>query len=813
MRRIRARWCGFGLVVSLSLACGAQTKSVPLDPARSPEAGKLQSSLHQPLPEQYIWSKDAKDPAKSRYFRAAFSVAAVPQHATLYLSGPKRVAVFLNGKAIGDFQADPLASISPAIYHLDVSRLLRAGKNLVAVKVQATTKSATWSPDASYAQGSLLVKIVPAAFGVNRPPILISGPEWKSALEERPSWDSLAFDDSAWELATSKGGVEGDIDLFQWNADAGLYRWPGYDGISPFLIHLPIPAVEVKEAAAGVGRFENLDSLTSPAQGRPFTIDLPTMPANPHEAPSLVLDFGREVDGRLEVVSGSLTPVRMTVAYGESIEEAIKKPYLGVDELYVAPGQTAHGPKSAFRFAKLQFFGAGPQLRFQTIRVDGIYYPVRYQGSFESSDALLNRIWEVGAYTAHLCMQDDIWDAPKRDRGRWMGDLHVSGAVINDVFLDRFLMEDTLKRLNPAPVQAHVNGIPGYSAWWVVGLADYYRHTGALPFVESVAPNLRGLLKYMEEDLDERLLFVNKHKKWPFVDWSPKMQQDGPETYMATHMEYYRAFTEGAYLLGEVGDKPAADYYTALAGRMKQAARQHLLDSATNTFGTRWQTNSAAIFSGVADDQETAAIRERLFATIDTKAPQEADTPYYQAYVITAMAMSGERQRALNWIRKYWGGMIQQGATSTWEGYNLDWPKDDFHAHLKADDGMGYFVSLAHGWSGGATWWLMEQVLGVQPLSPGFKQVAIRPDLLDLEYVRGAQPTPGGLITVEARKSTAETIVELPAGVEALVSLPAVSGSARVSVNGAPQDGASAENGTRVQVRLPKAGRYTLRTM
>ncbi len=809
MRRIAARGCGF-LLVLFSLMCGAQTKPMPLDPARSPELGKLESSLHQPLREQYIWTTDTKDVSKSRYFRAGFSVAAIPQHATLYLSGPKRVQVFLNGAPIGDFQADPLAAISPAVYHVDVTRTLRPGKNVVAVKVQATTKSATWSPDRSYAQGSLLVKLIAAGYGVNRPPILISGSGWKCALEEQSGWESAAFDDAGWEPAALKGAVEGDIDLFQWNADAGLYRWPGYDGISPFLMHVPIPAVEIKEAAAGASRFENLGSLTSVSQGKPFTIDMPSVPANAHEAPSLVLDFGREVNGRLEALSGSLTPIRMTVAYGESIEEAIRKPYLGVDEIYVAPGETAYGPKSAFRYAKLQFFGAGPQLRFRTIRVDGIYYPVRYQGSFESSDPLLNRIWEVGAYTAHLCMQDDIWDAPKRDRGRWMGDLHVSGAVINDVFFDRFLMEDTLKRLNPAPVEAHVNGIPGYSAWWVIGLADYYRHTGALPFVEAAAPSLRGLLKYMEADLDERLLFANKHKKWPFVDWSPKMQQDSPETYMATQMEYYRAFVEGAYLLAEIGDRPTADYYTSLAERMKQAARQNYLDAGTGTFGMRWQTNSAAIFSGVAEAVDTDAIRNRLFATINTKAPQEADTPYYQAYVITAMARSGERQRALDWIRKYWGGMIQEGATSTWEGYNLDWPKDDFHAHLKADDGMGYFVSLAHGWSGGPTWWLMEQVLGIQPLKPGFKQVAIRPDLLDLEYVRGAQPTPNGLIKVEFRKS-ADALVELPAGVEALVSLPAAPGSVRVSINGTMQDGVSTENGTRVQVTLSKPGRYALR--
>ena len=77
-----------------------------------------------------------------------------------------------------------------------------------------------------------------------------------------------------------------------------------------------------------------------------------------------------------------------------------------------------------------------PGLTFSAIRLEGIYYPVQYAGSFESSDPLLNRIWETGAYTAHLCMQDGLWDAPKRDRGRWAGDIDVEGRVISTAFGD-----------------------------------------------------------------------------------------------------------------------------------------------------------------------------------------------------------------------------------------------------------------------------------------------------------------------------------------------------------------------------------------
>ena len=132
-----------------------------------------------------------------------------------------------------------------------------------------------------------------------------------------------------------------------------------------------------------------------------------------------------------------MTPVTVTVQMGESESEVMKVPYLGTNLLTIAPHGTGHGPKTAFRYAKIRFLWMGRSCgscASKSIHVDDIYYPVKYKGSFESSDALLNRIWEMGAYTAHLCMQDGVWDASKRDRGRWMGDTDVSGRVIEDVF-------------------------------------------------------------------------------------------------------------------------------------------------------------------------------------------------------------------------------------------------------------------------------------------------------------------------------------------------------------------------------------------
>jgi hypothetical protein len=742
----------------------------------------------------------------------------VPTRATFYFTGPRRATIFINGARAADFEVPQDATMRPKVLELDVARFLHVGENVIAIQAvaQLNRRFAAALGGGAY----LLAKLVPAGPQVNRPALLVSGPAWKVNLNPKDGWEKAAFADGDWDSALSYGAAESNIDFLQWNLDAGLFRWPGYDGISPFLGHLPVAAKSIRDPFEGVGHFRNLDALTGGLGTDAttlFTVALPAGTANLDElsAPSLVLDFAQETTGRIEVVSASDAPIRMTVRYGESYEEAVKRPYLGVATLLIPPHATAHGPKSSFRFARLQFFGDGLTLRFAKIRVDGIFYPVEYRGSFESSDPVLNRIWLTGAYTAHLCMQDDIWDAPKRDRGRWMGDLDVSGRTIETAFADQFLMEDTIRRLNPvSPAGAEVNGIPGYSAFWVMGLADYYRQTGKLDFVRSVLPNLHALLDYMTADLDANNLFVNQHKAWPFVDWSEDLYGDTPESRRATQFEYYRAFREAAFLLRETGDSTGADQLEKRAEALRDAAEALLLDPKTGTFGDKWQTNAMAVYSGLASPAEAAAIRTRIFADIDAgKLPDYDISPYYGDYILEAMAEDGDLPGAMNFLRMWWGGMIQEGATSFWEGYDPRWQKNDFHAFLHADQIVGYTVSLAHGWSSGPTSWLTEHVLGIQVASPGYRTVRIEPNLLGLNYAKGVQPTPNGAIRVEFRVAGGghgmDGSVDLPAGTTATVSLPTSGATARITVDGkATNTHWNADEG-RGEVELSGPGTFT----
>jgi hypothetical protein len=798
------------LAVSLSIAAqSAPDLPAPgqLDPTRSITTPVLFSSSHQPLPEQYIWT--ANQPSQTReqqdaprYFRAHLHLVTVPQNLHLYLAGPDSADVYINGTLSGHFAADPNSRLDIHVFSASVTTLLRSGDNTIAIAADHGRK--------------LVAKIaLPNSLNLDSPSTLISNGQWKVTTQAATGWQNPGFDDSSWTPAKSSGSIESNIDFFQWNYDAGMYDWPGYSGTSPFLAPADLPAARVVDAFPASGQFTNLEALTS---GTADPKQLFTVQGQPGSAgdpvPYVTLDFGREVTGRIQVASTTDAQVTISIAYGESLGELNNEPYLGEDVIHLDPRGTGVGPKSAFRYARIRFLSGPPTLTFNQIRLEDIYYPVHYLGSFDSSDPLLNRIWETGVYTSHLCMQDDIWDAPKRDRGRWMGDTDVSGRVINAVFADHFLVEDTLTRLiGDAPIHSHVNGIPGYSSYWFTYLADYLRHTGRIEYVKSMHDRLVQLLEFMDKDFDAQNHFINHTKQWLYVDWANGLNGDTPETRKTTTLEYIRAYREGAWLLRQIGDTHNATHFEQRATELSKSDQAGL--ASDGTYGPRWQTNSMAVLAGAATPDQYPAIWQNVLANVGqpTYRP-DIVSPYYGSYVLDALADINHRDAALAWIREYWGGMIDEGATSFWEAYDPTWPKDDPHVDLQADDTAGYRISLAHGWSSGPAYWLMEQILGIQPTGPGFAQTTIRPDLVNLTWAKGAEPTPHGLLSVDIRHTHDEhsmhLVIELPAGIEATVLYPLSPGTGHVLVNGAMHPTTPAENGTRVAIVLNQGGHYEI---
>ncbi|HPT32815.1 MAG TPA: alpha-L-rhamnosidase C-terminal domain-containing protein, partial [Prolixibacteraceae bacterium] len=151
---------------------------------------------------------------------------------------------------------------------------------------------------------------------------------------------------------------------------------------------------------------------------------------------------------------------------------------------------------------------------------------------------------------------------------------------------------------------------------------------------------------------------------------------------------------------------------------------------------------------------------------------------FYGLYMLNALGLAGRYDEALDIIGKYWGGMLDMGATSFWEDFNIDWMenstridefpvegKHDIHGSFGAYCYPSYRHSLCHGWASGVTAWLTENVLGIKIMKPGCKILKIEPHLGQLKWVEGTFPTPYGLVRVKHVKKgdgTVDTKVVAP---------------------------------------------------
>ncbi len=494
--------------------------------------------------------------------------------------------------------------------------------------------------------------------------------------------------------------------------------------------------------------------------------------------PSILLDFGRELHGGIQVVSGMFEgkdPVRIKITLGESVSEAMSRvgqstatndhamrefelevPWLGKVEV----------GNSGFRFARIDLLDVDRVLKIKEIRAISIFRDIPYVGSFRCSDTLLNRIWHTGAYTVHLNMQEFLWDGIKRDRLVWVGDMHPEIMTILSVFGDNEVVPKSLDLIRDITDLPHwMNGISAYSMWWILIHHEWYMHTGDLPYLRKNLDYMFALLDALQEKVDENGMESLDGTR--FLDWPTSPNEAAIHAGLQSLM--IMSFQKGVDIAKLFGVVARAEDY------------QHTLTRLMSHIPDPNQNKSAAALLALSGLQEAEHINAK-YLSID---PYKDISTFYGYYVLEARALAGDYAAAMDLIREYWGAMIQLGATTFWEDFDLAWMKDaaridqltpqgkvDVHATYGDYCYVGLRHSLCHGWASGPTAWLSRHVLGVKVIEPGCKRVEIQPNLGDLGWVEGTYPTPLGPIKIKHVRigdGSIESSIQAPEGVEVLV--------------------------------------------
>lgn len=524
---------------------------------------------------------------------------------------------------------------------------------------------------------------------------------------------------------------------------------------------------------------QNADNLLQPKPGQAVLKEaLPPckLTATTNQTASILLDFGVEVQGYLELftpITGNHTPVPVRIRFGESASEAMadiggkqnaQNDHAVRDQTVVLPwlGKKTVGP-SGFRFVRID--GVDPKLpaALSQVRAVLVLRDAPYVGSFRCDDERLNRIWQVGAYTVHLNMQEYLWDGIKRDRLVWIGDMHPEVSTINAVFGFNEVVPRSLDLTRDVtPVTEWMNGISSYSMWWVLIHEDLWMHHGNRGYLEAQQTYITALLKRLAKligpDGKERIDGMR------FLDWPSSPNQQGVTAGLQGLL--VMTLESGARLMTALGDDGTAKLCADAAAR----GRTVIPDVNKSKSG-------AALLSlaGMRDARQTSD------TVLKVGGPKDVST-FYGFYVLQALAKSGDTDTALDFIRTYWGAMLDFGATTFWEDFNLEWTnnatrideivpagKKDIHGDCGAYCYEGFRHSFCHGWASGPTAWLSQNVLGVKPITPGFKRVRIAPQLGNLKWAEGTYPTPLGPIKLRHERQpdgSVKSKIEAPPGVE-----------------------------------------------
>lgn len=466
----------------------------------------------------------------------------------------------------------------------------------------------------------------------------------------------------------------------------------------------------------------------------------------------LILDFGKELHGSIRLLTGGVTPeTKVRLRLGESVSECCAE--LGekgacndhslrdivVPLCFLSDMQFM---MSGFRFFRLDVLGGEDSFcSFKAICAVYIHTASVRRGSFRCSDELVNQIFDTAAYTVELCMQTHIWDGIKRDRLVWVGDLHPETRSIAALYGEDDIVPRSLDfEKGQSPLPGWMNNMPQYSMWWIIILHDYYMSGGNFSYIEAQKDYLAGLLKQIGACVFENGDFDFGMN---FVDWPTHEQPDEPEGVRSLCKMSMLKAQNLCKVLGLDGTLPQEIYQrlsvkgSEVIDKKQIAALKYLSKTALSAH------EKAVLCEGGA----------RGFST------------FMSSYILTALAENKGVCSALEAMRTYYGGMLQMGATTFWEDFDVDWMENaapltrlpekgerDIHGDFGKYCYLGFRHSFCHGWSAGVIPFLFDKVAGIEVLEAGGKKLRVRPDLGDLTFIDAVFPTAYGNVTVRCQK-------------------------------------------------------------
>jgi alpha-L-rhamnosidase len=756
--------------------------------------------------------------------RRDFKLAAKPQRAIVYASALGVYELHINGQRVGD----QLLAPEFTDYHTrtqyqayDVTSLLRAGTNAIGALLgdgwyaggiglaQALLKK----PRNIYGDHPRLIAQLEIEPGNNRKAQIVTDATWRTTREgpilssdilngeaydarrEMPGWDQAGFDDKAWQPADLASGIS-----------TNLVAQPN----EPIRVSREIKPVAVTQPKPGV----------------------------------CVFDMGQNMVGwcRLKIQGGAGTTVKLRHAemlnpdgtiYTDNLRGANQTDTFTLRgkgiETY-EPHFTYHG----FRYVEVTGLDDLPRLDWITGRV--FHSAMAETSDFETSDPLLNKLWQNILWTQRGNMESIPTDCPQRDeRLGWMGDIQIFvGTGIFNMDMAAFFtkwMRDVrdaqaadgrFADFSPHPFgkDKFFTGVAGWGDAGIVVPWRVWQHYGDKQMLAENFDSARRWIEFIRSN-NPGLLWKTKRGN-DYGDWLnsdtlvyegfPRKGGQVPKEVFATMMFAY-ATDLLSRMAAVLGKEAEARQYGALFAEIKAAFNKAYVTEDGHIQGdTQAGYGLALHFDLLPEALRPAALKYMLDGI--RRYNGHMSTGFHSTYrMMLELTRAGHNEVAYSLINQRsfpsWEYSIDNGATTIWERWDGYVNGRGFQ-----DKGMNSFNHYAIGAVGE---WMARAILGINndDARPAYEHFILRPfPGGQLTWAKGHYDSIRGRIESSWRITAGRLTydVRIPANTTATVYLPAKD-AASVMESGKPASKAEGVQVLRMEdgraVLLVQSGKYS----
>src|SRR5918993_1486262 len=772
--RLTAALAGCALVIAAGAAVSAQ----------SPNPGLLTArwSAH--------WIRPGDAPPRGfrvYHFRKAFDLATAPARFVIHATADNRYELYVNGRRL---------MTGPARGDLDhwrfetrdIAAALRSGRNVIAAVVWNFAEEAPMA-QVTHETGLLVQGDTAAEAVVN------TDRSWKAIRNDAVSLLLIDRASIFHDYFVGGPGEQVDGQRYPWGWETPDFAETGWSGATQLTIGGPrgirdtpsrwmlvprgIPHME--EATERFARIARVDGSSAP----PALLEgKSAWTVAPRSTVKLLLDRGHLTTAYPKLLTSGGRGAAITFTYAEAARAKASggkkgekgnrndiegKLVAGLRDRFVTDGGRGRLFRPlwwrTFRYVEVDVQTADEALTIDDLRALFSAYPFEERGGFESSDPALGRIWDVGWRTARVCAHETYMDPPYWGQLQYAGDTRIQALLSLYIAGDDRLVKNAIgqfdeSRLPDGLTQSRYPTmlpqiIPPFSLFWIGMMHDLYMWGGDEAFAKRYLRGAGETLRWFEARLAPSGL-LGRLEWWNFADWvegadfdfgEPPFDEGGESVVLS--LQFVLALREAADLEAAVGRAETAVQYRAVADKVAAAVRRAAWDEGRRFFGDtpsrRTYSQHANLLAVLADVVPHADQQAFMRRVLEDPSLTQA-TYYFQFYLFRAMKAAGLGDEYLQRLGP-WREMLDLGLT-TW----AETPEP-----TRSD---------SHAWSAHPNYDLLTTVAGVEPATPGFATVRIRPHLGTLTSAKAAVATPRGLVVVNYARSgdslTAD--VTLPAG-------------------------------------------------